>query len=70
MNVNKKSIALPPIILWWQFFLPLIGYTANKIGLQEINIGDEYVICGHFQGMDPAGVPLFQVLVIKSLEDL
>lgn len=49
---------------------PLIGYTANKIGLQEINIGDEYVICGHFQGMDPAGVPLFQVLVIKSLEDL
>lgn len=48
----------------------LIGYTANKIGLQEINIGDEYVICGHFQGMDPAGVPLFQVLVIKSLEDL
>lgn len=49
---------------------PLIGYTANKIGLQEINIGDEYVMCGHFQGMDPAGVPLFQVLVIKSLEDL
>lgn len=49
---------------------PLIGYTANKIGLQEINIGDEYVICGHFQGMDPTGVPLFQVLVIKSLEAL
>lgn len=49
---------------------PLIGYTANKIGLQEINIGDEYVMCGHFQGMDPAGVPLFQVLVIKRLEDL
>lgn len=49
---------------------PLIGYTANKIGLQEINVGDEYVICGHFEGMDPAGVPLFQVLVIKSLEDL
>ena len=49
---------------------PLIGYTANKIGLQEINVGDEYVICGHFEGMDPAEVPLFQVLVIKSLEDL
>lgn len=49
---------------------PLIGYTANKIGLQEINIGDEYVICGHFQGMDSTGVPLFQVLVIKSLEAL
>lgn len=49
---------------------PLIGYTANKVGLQEINIGDEYVICGHFEGMDSAGVPLFQVLVLKSLEDL
>lgn len=49
---------------------PLIGYTANKVRLQEINIGDEYVICGHFEGMDPAGVPLFQVLVLKSLEDL
>lgn len=49
---------------------PFIGYAANKIGLQEINIGDEYVICGQFQGMDPAGTPLFQVLVIKSLEDL
>lgn len=49
---------------------PLIGYTANKIGLQEINVGDEYVICGDFEGMDPAEVPLFQVLVIKSLEDL
>ena len=46
----------------------LIAYAEDKTGNLEIEQGKEYVICGHFQGMDVSGeVPMVQVLVIEPL---
>lgn len=46
----------------------LIAYAEDKTGNLEIEQGKEYVICGHFQGMDVRGeVPMVQVLVIEPL---
>lgn len=46
----------------------LIAYAEDKTGNLEIEQGKEYVICGHFQGMDVSGeVPMVQALVIEPL---
>ena len=46
----------------------LIAYAEDKTGNLEIEQGKEYVICGHFQGLDVSGeVPMVQALVIEPL---
>ncbi len=48
----------------------LIAYMEDKTGNLEISPGEEYVICGQFQGMDSDGkTPIIQVLAAGKLNE-
>ena len=44
------------------------GYIEDKEGTLKAKLGDTYVVCGQFQGLDDSGnIPLIRILIMERM---